>query len=112
MDQFWSNYSQSIAEALGSVIAADQAGNELDIEHAFDLLCEWTIPLRDSDGTLHFAGNGASACMASHLAVDWTKKCRRARAGLQRRGVFDGHRQRFELRPGLRPAAGLVWACR
>jgi D-sedoheptulose 7-phosphate isomerase len=73
MDQFWSNYSQSIAKALGCVIATDQAGNELEIEHAFDLLCEKTIALRDSDGTLHLAGNGASACMASHLAVDWTK---------------------------------------
>jgi D-sedoheptulose 7-phosphate isomerase len=73
MDQFWSQYSESITRALGSVIATDRAGNELEIERAFRLLCEWTITLRDSGGTLHFAGNGASACMASHLAVDWTK---------------------------------------
>ena len=73
MDQFWSNYSQSIAKALGGVIATDGVGAELEIEQAFNLLCQWTIALRASDGTLHLAGNGASACMASHLAVDWTK---------------------------------------
>jgi D-sedoheptulose 7-phosphate isomerase len=29
--------------------------------------------VRAARGTMHFAGNGASACMASHMALDWTK---------------------------------------
>jgi hypothetical protein len=41
MDQFWSNDSQSMAKALDCVIATDQVGDELKIERAFDLLCEW-----------------------------------------------------------------------
>ena len=73
MDQFWSNYTQSMTKALDCVIATDRAGDELEIERAFDLLCEWAVGLQRSGGTLHLAGNGASACMASHLAVDWTK---------------------------------------
>ena len=76
MKSFWLQYSQSMANALGSVQATDVAGHTLSLERALELLCEWTASLRDADGTLHFAGNGASANMASHMAVDWTKNAR------------------------------------
>lgn len=62
-----------MVDALRSVQATGATGETLPVERALELLCEWTASLRDAEGTLHFAGNGASANMASHMAVDWTK---------------------------------------
>ena len=66
-------YIASLSKALGAVEATDACGETLAADRALDMLCEWTSELRDRDGTLHLVGNGASAGMASHMAVDWTK---------------------------------------
>ena len=43
--------------------------------HEFRLttLCQLAKAVHTARGTMNFAGNGASACMASHMALDWTK---------------------------------------
>jgi D-sedoheptulose 7-phosphate isomerase len=73
MNDYWSKYSQTMAQALETAQASNARGESLTTETALQLLCQWTKALRDSRGTVHFIGNGASACMASHMAVDWTK---------------------------------------
>jgi D-sedoheptulose 7-phosphate isomerase len=62
-----------MAQSLASVLLSDLKGETLETEAGFQLLCQWTTTVRDARRTIHFVGNGASACMASHLAVDWTK---------------------------------------
>ena len=60
-------------QALASSQVTDAEGQTLDAEVAVQRLCELTLSVRDARRTIHFVGNGASACMASHMAVDWTK---------------------------------------
>ena len=62
-----------MAQALESAQAGNVQGESLTIEAASELLCQWTRAVRDARRTVHFVGNGASACMASHMAVDWIK---------------------------------------
>lgn len=76
MDDYWQRYHGAIAGALKGLATTAASQQTLDPEEAFARLCEWTRELRAADGTIHFAGNGASACMASHMALDWTKNGR------------------------------------
>ncbi len=73
MNDYWLRYQQAMAGALSSlaVTTTDQA--PIDTEQGFDTLCSWTADVQKAGGTIHFAGNGASACMASHMSLDWTK---------------------------------------
>jgi D-sedoheptulose 7-phosphate isomerase len=45
----------------------------MNAELTFHMLCQWSQAVQAARRTIHFVGNGASACMASHMAVDWTK---------------------------------------
>jgi D-sedoheptulose 7-phosphate isomerase len=62
-----------MAKALDTLQVSDGSGKMLDADRVLETLCEWTTALRDREATLHLVGNGASASMASHMAVDWTK---------------------------------------
>ena len=73
MNEFWPRYSDSVARALADLQVTRADGKTTVSEQAIEALCQWTNLVRDQDGTIHFVGNGASACMASHMAVDWTK---------------------------------------
>jgi D-sedoheptulose 7-phosphate isomerase len=73
MDDYWQRYHGAIASALNGLATTAANNQALDPEAAFARLCEWTQEVRAADGTIHFAGNGASACFSSHMAVDFTK---------------------------------------
>ena len=73
MVNYWVNYSQSLANALKQSVATSADGRDVESGAALEMVCEWARTVRDNDATIHFVGNGASACMASHMAVDWTK---------------------------------------
>jgi D-sedoheptulose 7-phosphate isomerase len=73
MDNYWLKYQKSMTQALTAALVTDLKGEALDSESGFQLLCEWTKAVQNSRRTIHFVGNGASACMSSHMAVDWTK---------------------------------------
>ena len=73
MSDYWLNYSQTLAQALEASQVQNLAGETLTMSAALPLLCKLTSDVKAARGTIHFAGNGASACMASHMAVDWTK---------------------------------------
>jgi D-sedoheptulose 7-phosphate isomerase len=72
-DSYWQRYSESMRKSLDALQVTDAHGTTIDADGAYDALCEWMSHLRGNDGTLHLVGNGASASMASHMAVDWTK---------------------------------------
>lgn len=69
MDYF-TRYKASLAEILDKTAVTDKAGKSLDAEAGFDAWCEMTRAVQDAGRTLFFIGNGASAMMASHMAVD------------------------------------------
>lgn len=73
MNHYWSQYQQSMAHSLASSLVSNLSGEALDSEAGFQFLCQLTQTVRDARRTMHFVGNGASACMASHMALDWVK---------------------------------------
>ena len=67
------NYIESIASSLKNMKITDKSGQELNQEKGMLELCEATRQIKAVQGTLYFAGNGASAMMASHMATDFCK---------------------------------------
>src|SRR5882724_2491662 len=73
MDAYWLEYHRSFDNALKQLSVTTAGGQTANAGRAMQMLCDWTKAVREQDGTIHLIGNGASACMASHFAVDWTK---------------------------------------
>ena len=70
---FYQNYTQAMHQALTGLIVTDAAGQTLTPDAAFARWREWSEHLKQTKGTCYFVGNGASAMMSSHMAVDGTK---------------------------------------
>jgi D-sedoheptulose 7-phosphate isomerase len=73
MLEWWKKYHLRLEEALAQLEVTSLDHAVMPSEKAFEMLCQWSHEVHEARGTIHFAGNGASACMASHFAVDWTK---------------------------------------
>jgi len=70
---YYELYTKSMHQALTGMMVTNLAGEILNPEHSFDLWREWTHELKTQGRFCFFVGNGASATMASHMAVDATK---------------------------------------
>lgn len=70
---YYAAYRNAITEGLSRTLVSDRSGTAVDAETAFARLCEMTASLKTTRGTLFFCGNGASAAMAGHMALDWLK---------------------------------------
>lgn len=70
---YWRRYRSAITQGLDQLQVTDRDQAAVDAEKGLQRLCDWTRQVKETDGTLHLAGNGASACFASHMALDWTK---------------------------------------
>jgi D-sedoheptulose 7-phosphate isomerase len=66
-------YCQAIALALEKALVHHSNGSALSLDGGIDLLCAWTKEVQIAGHTIYFVGNGASAMMASHYAIDFTK---------------------------------------
>ena len=73
MNDYWLKYSETLAQSLAATEVKSAAGEVLTMSAALPLLSQLAKEVKAVRGTMHFVGNGASACMASHMAVDWTK---------------------------------------
>ena len=66
-------YIQTLADALSHVEVTDRAANPMPLEQG----CEWfrqtARATHDAGNKLMFVGNGGSASIASHLAIDYSK---------------------------------------
>jgi D-sedoheptulose 7-phosphate isomerase len=67
-------YTLNIANALEEMSVTNLTGKELAHTAAYDLWHIWSKEARDEMCRIYFAGNGASAMMASHMALDATKQ--------------------------------------
>ncbi|MEZ4826137.1 MAG: SIS domain-containing protein [Bacteroidia bacterium] len=69
---FWSKYTESFTEALSNIKASDQE-NEISYDAALDLTMKWLVKAQQAHRKIMIIGNGGSAGVASHLAVDFWK---------------------------------------
>jgi D-sedoheptulose 7-phosphate isomerase len=67
------SYFATLAELIRRVAATDSAGRSLSVEDAFDRVRHAAHKAHDSGNTIVFIGNGGSASIASHLAIDFSK---------------------------------------
>lgn len=66
-------YLSAVAASLASTEVSTRSGEKLAVQEGLDQLCALCRDLKESGSALWFIGNGASAAMASHMTVDWTK---------------------------------------
>lgn len=70
---YYQNYRSRLREVLNDAEMNSPEGHRLDLESGLEQWCRQTERTARSGGHHFFAGNGASAMMASHMAVDCTK---------------------------------------
>lgn len=69
-------YVQDLSKCMESLVVTDSHGSILSAEKGINTWCAMTAELMQSNNTIFFAGNGASAMMASHMAADASKNGR------------------------------------
>jgi D-sedoheptulose 7-phosphate isomerase len=68
-----SRYLAQLHRHLTEAAATDAAGRALDLEEALDEAGKTARAVTEAGGTVYFIGNGGSAGIASHMAIDFTK---------------------------------------
>jgi D-sedoheptulose 7-phosphate isomerase len=69
----WRDYREQLNTALEQLEVTDRAMNPLDPTQGFGRWVQLTHEVHQAGGAVYFAGNGGSAMIASHMAVDATK---------------------------------------
>jgi D-sedoheptulose 7-phosphate isomerase len=70
---YFDAYSASLAERLASTVATDRKGAAVPMQDALDSWVRLTAAAKAAGKVHYFMGNGASATMASHMALDAAK---------------------------------------
>ncbi len=70
---YFDDYSKTLFDRLRKVAATDREGRPLAIQAALDSWRDLTAEAKGRDKVHYFIGNGASATMASHMALDCAK---------------------------------------
>lgn len=73
MYKFIMNYNKNFIDLLSSIKVTDTNGNKLDIFQSIDSVCNMLRKYSDIGGKVFFIGNGGSAAIASHMAIDFLK---------------------------------------
>lgn len=69
---------------LGATVVTERTTGDIKVDDGINLLLEYSKRVFASGNTLFFAGNGASAAMASHYALDFWKN-----GGIKAQTFFD-----------------------
>jgi D-sedoheptulose 7-phosphate isomerase len=69
----WPGYLTNFSTGLDGLVATGQYGLPLSVQQAFEDWVRLTREVHDNEGWLYFIGNGGSAMIASHMAVDACK---------------------------------------
>ena len=72
-ENYTTHYLAAMKQAIEAAEATILNGTPVSLDAGFAMLCEMCHRLKPGGGTLFFAGNGASAMMSSHMAVDFCK---------------------------------------
>jgi D-sedoheptulose 7-phosphate isomerase len=72
----WAEKVSVLGSLLELVEITDRSGTPLDTDAGFERWIEMTRAARRGQRTVYFAGNGASASMASHFSADLAKNGR------------------------------------
>jgi D-sedoheptulose 7-phosphate isomerase len=67
------HYFDTLARAIREVEVSDAAGKPIPVEDAFTRVRKSAHSVHDAGKKILFIGNGGSAGIASHLAIDFTK---------------------------------------
>ena len=70
------DYFRSLSKVVAGIAATDGQGYELPLQSGVDKAIDLTRGSVNGGGKLMFIGNGGSAGIASHLAIDFTKNGR------------------------------------
>lgn len=73
MKTYYENYTSAFKAALAALEVTNKEGSRLDPEKAFGELCGTIGALQKAGGRQFMCGNGASAALANHMALDWSK---------------------------------------
>lgn len=73
MEHYYRSFRSTLQTALESVEVTLCDGQVVEVEKAFDAVCEKAGSIRDAGRNMYLCGNGASAAFANHMALDWTK---------------------------------------
>jgi D-sedoheptulose 7-phosphate isomerase len=70
---YYNSYTDQIQNALSRLAVTDAEGVVLDADAGLSQWCDLALHVKTKTKTMFFIGNGASAMMASHMAVDSSK---------------------------------------
>lgn len=73
MDKFVENYYRLLNERINATSVTDAGGTELSLEHGVAGACDLILKSTGAGGTVMFIGNGGSASISSHMAIDFWK---------------------------------------
>lgn len=73
MREFIASYYKNFINLLDSIRVTDNQGNKLDTHRAMKIVCDIIKKESSIGGRIFFIGNGGSAAIASHMAVDCWK---------------------------------------
>lgn len=67
------NYFNNFTQLISSIRVTTKEGNKLDVFNGIEKVCRLIKSCADIGGKLMFIGNGGSAAIASHMAIDFWK---------------------------------------
>ena len=73
MNNYYKNYLNAHDAALAGLEITDRGGAAIDNDAGFDQFCEMSKEVGAAGRQQYLIGNGASAALSNHMALDWTK---------------------------------------
>lgn len=73
MQEFIQKYYKEFINLLDSIKATNNNGNKLNFFQGIEIACDIIKKQSDAGGKMFFIGNGGSAAIASHMAIDFWK---------------------------------------
>jgi len=70
------DYIGELERIINTVVVSDNAGNSLEVDEAISSMIKLMHSVRDASKKIIFIGNGGSAAIASHMAIDYSKNGR------------------------------------
>ena len=72
-NSYYSDYVSALYDAMQSVIFTDKHRTVRDINEGLEVLCELSEKIKKNKKKQYLCGNGASASICNHMALDWSK---------------------------------------